>query len=322
MSLVLQSNNGPIFFGSIINTPWVRGFYGELPWFFPYFQCRGACWKDVTFAAKTVTLYPHKGRVPLKKNGRPKYPLTRFVYWKPFQDFMVNAWALSNPGLVYCLAEWESREKPFIISVISLQKTLQGRLAEMKSIAKLLLFFAKQVSSPFAIQFNGGCANAGAHNSQDEEDNITEIIETAKILRDVGMPIIFNCSPVISSSIIKEVYPFWSALWVGNVVPWGHHAIDWSAITPNGISPLQARGLGVSGGYSGPASKPLVISFIQNLQEEKVVIPIIASNGIRTPDDVHDFFKASPHVRAVGVGSIAYTNPADMSAVIREAQHR
>lgn len=312
-----------INFGPILTTPWVIGFRGEAQWFFPYFWAQGMTFKDMTPAFKTVTLDPHTGNTVLNKNGRPKKLIDPFVFLDQQKGFITNAWGLSNPGLDYCIRYWKKEKAPFVVSVVSLKtESVKERLEEIQIIARKLRDMYNETQVPFAIQFNAGCPTAGAHNKSSKGDIIYEAIETALALKNITrLPIIYNCSPVTPLDLLLKICGHWDALWIGNTIPFGHEfepgqpSIDWTTLTPNGESPLNKRGLKPKGGFSGHAATRITGHLIELLDNSGVDLPIIASNSIRTPDDVDYFFGSTSYkVKAVAMGSIAFTNPGQMRA--------
>lgn len=322
MQFIIRTPDGEsartVHFGTVFCAPWVRGFYKEEPWFYIFLRALDLTWKQTTFMAKTVTLFAHKGNVPLKRNGKPKYLWSNYVYWNPLRRFMVNSFGLSNPGFHYCAQIWKKFTEPYVISVITLEETRTGRDEEFKLFIQALVDFAKESSVAFAIQYNAGCPNAGAHNNAAHKELIDEIDVRANQLRSVGMPILLNCSPAMPFDILMDTYIKWDGLIVGNTIAFGHPCIpDWTKITFDGISPLMKRGLNVAGGYSGKEATSISVALIKKLRDNGVDVPIIGGNSIQSTADVDAFRKAGAN--AIMLGSIALNNPLEVSSIIEYA---
>ena len=307
-------------FGPVFCAPWVRGFYKEEPWFYFFFRILGMRWSNTTFMAKTVTLEPHNGNVPLKKNGKPKFLLSRYVYWNPFKKNMVNSFGLSNPGLYYCIRQWKEYQDPFVISIMSLKEHRQERDDEVRLVVSKLQDFAQNDAlTSFAVQFNAGCPNAGAHNTEDVQSLLDELHTRAAQLKKIGMPIFLNCSPAMPLEIILTVHKDWDAIIIGNTIMFGHECIqDWTRVTYDGVSPLIKRGLNVLGGYSGKEATPISVALIRALRENGVSTPIIGGNSIQSKANVDAFHDAGAN--GIIIGSLALNNPLEMADIISYAQ--
>lgn len=304
-----------IDFGPVFNCSFARGFYGEWIPHNLWFYLQGGTWRGATFVAKTVTLDRHLGNVPLSKSGRPIFPFSRYVYWTPWSKDMFNAFGLSNPGVTTCLPYWQKFRKPFLISFTSIHPAPQERFREVSQLCTILHDELRKFRAPFGIILNFGCPNEGAYRDMDGNNLAEEAILFAEhIQSNIGLPVIFNCSPVMPLDVLVKVAEVYDALWPGNTIPFGHPSIDWQALGYNNQSPLQKRGLTPAGGYSGPAATPVSCDLIRSLREAGVTKPIIASNHIGNLKDLLDFREAG--ASDYGLGSIFYTDPKNMRNII------
>lgn len=318
MSLVLNSHRyGTVDFGPIFCAPFIRGFFGSMHWPMYILYLLGLTWKDTGFAAKTVTLTPHHGNVDLDKNGNCWWLWVKAVYFNFLKGCFVNAFGLSNPGLIKCLelGHWQKMKEPIIISLTSIAKNQEDRLNEAHGIAEILGGTLDSFQAPVALQWNTGCPNESVYKDMTEAELAREIIQIFDIFRPLGIPLILSCNALMPISVIKAVEPYVNAFWIGNTVPVGHPAIDWKKIFKNGISPLIRRGMKLAGGYSGPEALELTRTKVIEIHS-KSWKPIIAGGGIRRNRDVEDLRDAGAD--AVFIGSIVL-RPWRMRSVIDEA---
>jgi len=69
----------------------------------------------------------------------------------------------------------------------------------------------------------------------------------------------------------------------------------------------------ITGGYSGPAIKPLSLYLVYKVYP-KVQVPIIGCGGITTAQDALEYIMAGAH--AVQVGTATFSNPQAMHTII------
>lgn len=322
MSLILESNRyGKVDFGPIFCAPFIRGFFGHMHWPLYFLYLLGLTWRKTGFAAKTVTLYSHQGNVDLDDNGWTWSLWVKAIYYNFQKNCFVNAFGLSNPGLLHCLRLniWQKMDTPLIISLTSLKDTQQERFGEVERIKELLLQFLPGFKSPIAIVWNCGCPNEGVYRNMDSFELIQEIKKIFSQLKQIDVPIIFGCNALMPSNVIHAIQNDVDAFWIGNTIPVGNICLDWKKIFKDGVSPLIQRGMKLSGGYSGPEIFDFTREKVVEIrQQEGVETPIIAGGGIRSWRQVKHL--SSAEADAVFIGSIVL-RPWRMRSIIRAA-HR
>lgn len=318
MKLTNQKTKDVIDFGPIFCAPWVRGFFGRMHWPLYFLYPLGLTWKHTGFAAKTIMLHRHFGNVDLDENGNILAPLTRAVYFSFWRNCFVNAFGLSNPGLKKCLElrYWRKMEHPFIISFTSIAQSRNNRLDEVIEASRLLKESIERFNAPVALQYNAGCPNEGVYRDMNAKELTEEILGIVTILKNIGIPIILNINALMPLEVIRAVHESVDAFWIGNTIPVGNPAIDWTKIFEKGVSPLIRRGMKLPGGYSGPEAFTLTAQKVFEIRQADIQTPIIAGNGIRYPWHVSDLKKAGAN--AIFVGSIIL-RPWRMRSIIREA---
>lgn len=148
-----------IDFGNVFGASGVQGFFGEGYWFhrIPF---RRPDFSGSTFVAKTTTLYPRSGNMPLNKKFWPKhwFPSCIKARWN---GTMLNAVGLSGPGLRALLAtgNWQSRTEPFFISLMCVEETLSRRIDEMRRMVDILGEEKPNFRTSFGLQINRSCPN-------------------------------------------------------------------------------------------------------------------------------------------------------------------
>ena len=135
----------------------------------------------------------------------------------------VNAVGMSNPGLGTLLetGKWQSRTKPFLISVASSANSRDDRIREFRVMAEQLRIFRKHFSAPFGVQVNLSCPNT-------EHGNLIELVGESigilSVMETIGVPIVLKYS-IVSAPIEAILYlndhPGCDAICISNTVPFG-----------------------------------------------------------------------------------------------------
>ena len=105
-----------INFGPVLDGSGVEGFFGEGYWFHKFLRPLGLNFNGCAFVAKTATLKPRKGNMPLKDDGiTPKELKPKCVKVKLFKGVALNAVGLSGPGAIALFEDgrWQKRTRPF-----------------------------------------------------------------------------------------------------------------------------------------------------------------------------------------------------------------
>ena len=214
-------------FGPIWGASGVQGFFGEGYWFhwllrlatgFIFFTFRG-----VTFVAKTTTLNANKGNMPLGSDGtRPKELMPRCIAVGFRKRWVVNAIGLSGPGFgpLISSGKWQKRKEPFMISFMSIGKTREERLQELREFAHGLTGEAFNagwnLENSVALQWNVSCPNVGLST----DELVLELDEGLEILSDLPLPVLIKFSPLVPVSVLKRIdeHPRCDGFVIGNSI--------------------------------------------------------------------------------------------------------
>lgn len=306
-----------IDFGNVLGASGVQGFFGEGYWFHKVWNLFGLNLDEMTFVAKTTTLLPHKGNMPLTRHYTPRYPLPGCVNTKPLRGVMLNSVGLSNPGLGALLGtgKWQKRTKPFFLSIVALADTPKKRFEELRLMVETIGFAKESFSAPFGLQINLSCPNTG-HDPRELIGESTEILEIATSL---GVPVMLKYS--IASAPLEAIlelndHPGCDAICVSNTLPFGWQSVDWQDVWGRKTSPLAKLG---GGGLSGKILCPLVCEWIGHLRNVGFTKPINGGGGILSPEDISRYHDAG--ASSVFLGSIVVLRPWRMQATIDKANN-
>ena len=310
--LVLQGIN----FGPVIMASGMNNYLGEG---YPFHRC--IPWLDfsrLTFVAKTPTLKPRKGNMPLIGTMPKKFkPDCIKVY--PFRGggIVLNAVDLSGPGLGALLETgvWQKMTKPFFIPFMAVGQTRESRILETHSFALKLKEHLPDFQAKIGVQVNISCPNTG-HNLQ---ELIEETVAYLKLVSIINVPIDLKISVLTPVDVVKKIVEtgLLDSLTVSNSIPWGFlpEKIDWQKIFGRSQSPLAHYG---GGALSGAPLLPLVHEWVVNAQRAKIDIPVVAGGGIQYPDDVNTLFGCDI-VKAIMVGSVTMLKPWNFPRIVSRA---
>ena len=121
-------------FGSVWGASGVQGFFGEGYWFHRIGRPFGLDFKGATFVAKTTTLNPRKGYMPLKNDFTPKEFFPKCIVVKSLKGVALNSVGLSGPGALALFRSglWQRRTEPFFISFMSVAGDAKSRIDELR----------------------------------------------------------------------------------------------------------------------------------------------------------------------------------------------
>jgi hypothetical protein len=128
-------------FGSVWGQSGIQNFFGEGYPFHKFWKPLGLDFSGMTFVAKTTTVAPRAGNMPLKADGTtPVELIPRCIVIKPFHCVALNAVGLSGLGLefLFYTCRWQERREPFMISYMSVATTTAERLQETREFVKFL----------------------------------------------------------------------------------------------------------------------------------------------------------------------------------------
>lgn len=303
-------------FGNIFVASGGMNFFGE-GWEYDRYYKRfipGYTMDGVKKIAKTSTLPPRKGFMPLKENLQPVEFRPKCIYVDFLRCFMLNAVGLSGPGLsaLINMGIWQKMMESFVISIMAVGATLEERIVEIQGSANLLKKLLPELKVPIAIELNVSCPNTG-HNTK---KLIEEALIFLEILNDLGIPIIIKLNLLVSTKTAYEIYK--SALCDGISIPNTYPTNELPdtikmQLFKNGISPLKEYG---GGGYSGPYQTPEVAYWIHRARAAHIDIPIIAGS-IYKKEDVRTMKLAG--ASAIAIGAVKVLRPWRLRGIINEA---
>lgn len=318
-----------IRFHPVLGASGVQNFFGDGYWFHrllrfvPGFSLRG-----MSFVAKTVTFYPTAGNMPLGLDGvtpRDRFPACVWSCWQ--KGITLNAVGLSNIGAEALMNRhrWQSMAQPFWLSFMSVLRSKEERLQEMRLFVRLLLAFRHQFRAPFGLQINGSCPNQKNISAEQAAAEAHEMLDIADQLK---VPLMYKLSVTTRPDQIRQIaeHEALDALCVSNTIPFGAlpDRIDWHALfelprdlplSPE-LSPIWAA-TGMAGGLSGPPLFPLVCEWIKQARSLGITKHINGGGGIFSRADVRALKAAGAD--SVSMGTVVMHRPWRMRGMIKEA---
>lgn len=306
-----------IEFGPVIGASGLNGWFGEG---YPYHRLLkfvpGFTFKGTTLTAKTTTLLPRKGNMPLRKDGiTPRELKPESIIVKFGAGTALNAVGLSGPGLkkLLELGRWQKIEQPFLLSFMSTGETREERLEELRQAVAMIAAELPNFRAKIGLQINFSCPNTG--HAQDEL--VKDIHESLAIASTLGIPLIPKISVLIPPEKAGEIVadPNCDAIAVSNTVPWSDLPEEVRKVFFRTTrSPLERFG---GGGISGKYLLPLVVQWMLQFRKFSHGKPVIAGGGILRPHDVEPLIAAG--AAAVSPGSVVMLRPWNMKGIIRRA---
>ena len=302
--------------GRVTGASGVTNFFGDGWWYHLYLRFIGLLFWGMTFTAKTTTLLPRKGNMPLGPDGiTPTERFPKCVHITPkmwWHGIVLNAVGLSGPGAqkLFDRGLWQEMRGPIILSFMSVAGTKEERLAELREFVRILRherihFKAKEI----VLQINYSCPNTG-HKLVELAGEVAEGLDCiwqagagvlAMLKFNVGMPVekafAISNHPACAGICISNTIPF------GTILPqewWEKHFGTDDASK----SPLAEFG---GGGLSGKPLLPLVEQWVRDARKAGVKCHINAGGGILGPIGAARLFIAGAD--SVFLGSIAMLRP-------------
>lgn len=305
-----------IDFGAAWCASGARGWFGEGYWFHRFVP--GLNWEGSTFVAKTTTLEAREGNTPLKSDWTPKGLLPKSIVVYPFAGAALNAVGLSGPGAQALLetGRWQARTEPFFLSFMAVGATKAERFEEAKKFSRLLMRHREEFRAPFGLQVNLSCPNA----SLDLDELVSESAEFLDYVTErlEGVPIVAKVNALFPTEAAARLDAFCDGICVSNTIPWGKlpDQIDWTGLSPSGVSPLQDLG---GGGLSGAPIRHVVVSWIADLKRSGFTRHVNACGGIMSPQDVR-LMAVGGKADSVSLGTIAMLRGWRLRKTIRKAK--
>lgn len=307
---------GKIDFGNVFVASGGMNFFGE-GWEYDRFYKKfipGYTMQGVVKIAKTSTLLPREGFMPLKKSLQPVELTPKCIRVNFLQCFVLNAVGLSGPGLKDLINRgiWQQTTERFIISIMAVGATLGERISEIATSTNLLINLLPSLKAPVAIELNISCPNTG----HDTKSLMREALIFLDILSHVKAPKIVKFNLLVPTETAYEIFK--SDLCDGMSIPNTYPVNELpekirQKLFKDGISPLKKYG---GGGYSGPYQTPLVADWIRNARSAGISVPIIAGS-IYEKKDVKTMKEAG--ASAIAIGAVKILRPWRLKGIINEA---
>lgn len=305
-------------FRNVFTASGTLNFFGQgWPHHKAYRMIPGFDFSGSTFIAKTTTLSPRKGNMPLNKKLQPRELLPNCIKVFPFKGVVLNSVGLSGPGaqVLFSAEKWQKRTKPFFISFMAVSETEKQRLEEME-----LFVFLLEKQLPFfkthaGLEINVSCPNT-------EHDPKMLALEARKLLEifrsRLSIPAILKINALTATASIKEIAAsgLCDALSLSNTIPWSQlpDEINWRKIFKTEISPLAQYG---GGGLSGWPLLQIVADKVRRLRKSGITMPIIAGGGILCKRDVAVLKNAGAD--AIAIASVTMLRPWRVKGIINYA---
>jgi dihydroorotate dehydrogenase len=297
-----------------------RNFFGNG---YPFHRWLGPLAPDFrgsTLVAKTTTLGPRAGNLPLDDDLMPTEARPACIVVNFRRAAVLNAVGLSGPGFCVLLdcGRWQERLEPFVLSFMAVTDTQQSRLNEAVAFGCRLAGSRPYFKAPFALEVNLSCPNV-AHPEYPAAESVAILSALAEYLPCVPLIPKFN---VLSSpghvARLGET-PYCAAVCVSNTIPWGAwpHRIDWRGLFGCGPPPLRESPLAHlgGGGLSGAPLTPLVREWVAEFRRIAPDVPLVAGGGVMRPADATALLDLGAD--AVEVGSVAITRPWRVGKIIK-----
>ncbi|MAG11905.1 MAG: hypothetical protein CMI52_03810 [Parcubacteria group bacterium] len=298
-------------FGSVLGASGVQGFFGEGFWFHKYARPFGLNFDGMTFVSKTTTLNERAGNIG------EDWHFPKCIVVKHGKAIALNSVGLPGPGADALLRtdRWQRRTEPFLISFMSVLKIPEDRIGEFTQFCRLLAEHRNRFRTPFGLQINVSCPNAGLDTSH-LTDEVKEYVCIANQHLDIPIMIKINATELVAVAKKMSLIDGCDAICVSNTIPWGKlpEKIDWKGLFGSDESPLAKYDFG-NGGLSGAPLLPIVESWVKKARQSGITIPINAGGGILSPADAERLIHAGAD--SVFIGSMAFLRPWRVARTIR-----
>mgnify|MGYP001568427696 CR=1 FL=1 len=308
-----------IHFVSVWIASGTTNFFGQGWWYHPWLWLFGLDFSKATFVAKTTTLLPRLGNMPMKRDGMtPREFKPKCIHVNLRTGAAVNAVGLSGPGLEFLLntGRWQARRSPFLISFMSLASTPEERLEETRKFVSRMKMEKPRFRADFGIQANYSCPNGGL----DPSGLIKEVLTHLDELGALGVPIVPKFGPDLLPEAAIEIarHPACDALCVFNTLQWNNlpeaERLKFFGTT---VSPLEKRfGPKFKGGVSGRPLTPITLAWLKKVRAMGLRKPINAGGGILSLEDARQVMRAGAD--SISIGSMAFLAPTQVRRTIRQ----
>lgn len=302
----------------IMNASGARGFFGEGYWYHKYWKLAGLSFKTCGFTAKTTTLQPRFGNMPMCEDGiTPEEYFPNCIIVKPFSGIALNAVGLSGPGAYNLLSQgyWQQISgNPWNLSFMSVLTTRSDRAEELREFVRLLFPVIHHFNAKVGLELNFSCPNAHV----DPLELVGEVGEALELASKLLIPLQckFNALAPVRTVCEISTNRNCAAIVMGNTIPWGQFPdrIPWARVFGNEESPLQQFG---GGGLSGPPLRRIHCEWIRDARDSGLRKPIWGCGGIDSPSAVQEYKHAG--ASGVQIGTVCMTRPWRTTSIIRTA---
>jgi len=330
-----------IDYGRVWSASGARGFFGEGYWFHSPLRPFGLDWRGSTFVAKTTTMEPRAGNMPLV-GTRPREWKPKCIEVNFRRGAVLNAVGLSGPGLVRLLADgrWQARTEPFVLSFAAVSVTPEDRRTEVEEFADWLDVcrdsqwrkLNQVFCAPFALEVNASCPNTG----HDPAALMAEVATWLDLFRDhlPGVPLLPKINALVPVDAARELafHDACDGLVVSNTIPWTAledmerrrtlgiitgGILNVARAAFGRVSPLAHLG---GGGISGAPLFYLVHGWVTEAVSSGFPVPIVAGGGILSSR--HATLLLTAGASAVELGSVAILRPWRVRGIIRFINRR
>lgn len=301
--------------GPVFNASGARGFWGEGYWFHKLWKPFGLDYRGSTFVAKTTTLNPRAGNMPLDEHLRPKELAPKCIVVKPLKGVVLNSVGLSGPGIDKLIDTWAWQsppKKPWVVSFMSVAATADERLNEARQFfEKLPALVRLHGSDNLALQINFSCPNVGL----DPLILVSEVVATLSAAENLGVPVLIKLNALVTPTTAMRMveHPACDGVVMSNTIPWGKlsYRIDWKGLFGTNVSPLAHLG---GGGLSGAPLLPIVGDWVKEARRIGLEKPIIAGGGILSRSDAE--YMLDMGADGIELGSVPILRPWRVSGII------
>ena len=297
-----------------MNASGARNFFGQGYWFHPWLRPIGLDYTGSTFVAKTTTLFPQAGNMPLTSISlQPIELMPKCIKVNLPRGAVLNAVGLSGPGAAALLwrEEWQKRIDPFFISFAAVKETIPERLKEWEHFTLLLLTYLSSFHARIGLEMNFSCPNTGIV----KKPFVDEILAALDICSVLNIPLVPKLNVLIPAPIGVQIAEHLAcdAICQSNTIFWN--------LLPDAVkkkffgrleSPLKKYG---GGGLSGPYLFPLVLAWIREARALGLKKPIIGCGGIMSV--VRADMMICAGANAIQIGSVSITRPWRVKSIIK-----
>ena len=303
-----------IRFPNVFSASGARGFFGEGYWYHNYLSRIGLDYKNCGFIAKTTTLLPSAGNMPLGSNFEPQELFPQSIRVKPFKGAVLNSVGLSGPGAQALLhtGRWQARTDPFLISFSPKSSTSEERILEVKRFVDILEKELPTFKGQVGLELNLSCPNIGlAIDSLYRESRAY-----LRVLTWLGIPVILKVNALFPVGVALDLSEDMAcdALSVSNSLPWrdipDKIRVDLFGTT---VSPLHHLG---GGGLSGAQYLlDLTALWIREARFIGMVKPILGGGGVLDVSDAERLLDVG--ATSVELGSVSILRPWRVQSIIQ-----